>query len=208
MEGRPLDDTNSDSATAIESDSDSALVERARRGDIAAYEEIVRRYQKLAFRIAYTIVGSAADAEDAAQEGFVRAYHALHRFHQGAPLRPWLVTIVANAARGRRTAAGRHPTLTLSAAEFLPDDSTRSPETAALVSERRKELLAAVDALRDDDRQVIAYRYFFDLSEAETAELLGCARGTVKSRLSRALDRLRQGFGGDGQTAAAGGRHG
>jgi RNA polymerase sigma-70 factor (ECF subfamily) len=180
VEGRPLDET------------ESALVERARAGDVAAYEELVRRYQDLAFRVAYVITGSAAEAEDAAQEGFVRAYRAFHRFQRGAPVRPWLMTIVANAARGRRGVAARHPTLALSAAADLPAaDAAQSPEAAALAAERQGELLAAVNALSGDDQRVIACRYFLDLSEAETAEALGIARGTVKSRLSRALGRLR-----------------
>jgi RNA polymerase sigma factor (sigma-70 family) len=181
VEGRPLDET------------ESALVERARRGDIRAYEEIVRRYQDVAFRVAYTILGSAEEAEDATQEGFVRAFNALDRFRGGEPLRPWLVTIVANAARTRRTAVARRPTFTLDMTTAYPtDDAAQSPEAVALVAEQRRELLDAVNSLRQDDQQVIAYRYFLDLSEAETAALLNCARGTVKSRLSRALDRLRQ----------------
>jgi RNA polymerase sigma factor (sigma-70 family) len=180
VEGHPLDDM------------ESGLVERARRGDIRAYEELVRRYQDVAFRLAYTILGSAEEAEDAAQEGFVRAYHALGRFRRGAPVRPWLLTIVANAARTRRATSARRPTLTLQAVATAADDSARSPESVALVAEQRLELLNAVNALRDDDQRVIAYRYFLDLSEAEMAQLLGCARGTVKSRLSRALTRLRQ----------------
>jgi RNA polymerase sigma factor (sigma-70 family) len=180
VEGHPLDDM------------ESGLVERARRGDIRAYEELVRRYQDVAFRLAYTILGSAEEAEDAAQEGFVRAYHALGRFRPGAPVRPWLLTIVANAARTRRATSARRPTLTLQAVATVADDSARSPEAVALVAEQRLELLGAVNALRDDDQRVIAYRYFLDLSEAEMAQLLGCARGTVKSRLSRALTRLRQ----------------
>jgi RNA polymerase sigma factor (sigma-70 family) len=180
VEGHPLDDM------------ESGLVERARRGDIRAYEELVRRYQDVAFRLAYTIRGSAEEAEDAAQEGFVRAYHALGRFRRGAPVRPWLLTIVANAARTRRATSARRPTLTLQAVATAADDSARSPESVALVAEQRLELLNAVNALRDDDQRVIAYRYFLDLSEAEMAQLLGCARGTVKSRLSRALTRLRQ----------------
>lgn len=181
MEGRPLDDT------------ESGLVERVRRGDIRAYEELVRRYQDVAFRLAYTILGSTDEAEDATQEGFVRAYQALDRFRPGAPVRPWLLTIVANVARTRRATAARRPTLTLqAAATHSSDDSARSPEAVALNAEQRRELLGAVNALRDDDQRVIAYRYFLDLSEAEMAELLGCARGTVKSRLSRALGRLRK----------------
>jgi RNA polymerase sigma-70 factor (ECF subfamily) len=176
-------------------DSESELVARARGGDIHAYEELVRRYQDVAFRVAYSILRSAEDAEDAAQEGFVRAYRALAsgRFREGALVRPWLLTIVANAARTRRAVTARRPTLTLSAVATHPaDDSARSPEAVALIAEQRRELLDAVNALRDDDQRVIAYRYFLDLSEAETADLLGCARGTVKSRLSRALGRLRQ----------------
>jgi RNA polymerase sigma factor (sigma-70 family) len=180
VEGRPLDDT------------ESGLVERARRGDVRAYEELVRRYQDVAFRLAYTILGAAEEAEDAIQEGFVRAYHALGRFRRGAPVRPWLLTIVANAARTRRATSARRPTLTLQAVATAADDSARSPESVALVAEQRLELLNAVNALRDDDQRVIAYRYFLDLSEAEIAQLLGCACGTVKSRLSRALTRLRQ----------------
>jgi RNA polymerase sigma-70 factor (ECF subfamily) len=74
----------------------------------------------------------------------------------------------------------------------------------ALSEEQRRELLAAVNTLRDDDRQVIACRYFLDLSEAETADALGCARGTVKSRLSRALGRLRVQLAASGDLAARG----
>lgn len=198
MEGRPLHDTESE------------LVERARGGDTHAYEALVRRFQDVAFRVAYTLLGSAEEAEDAAQEGFVRAYHALAhgRFREGAPFRPWLLTIVANAARTRRTAAARRPTLTLIAAAAHPsDDPARSPEAVALLAEQRRELLDAVNALRDDDQRVIVYRYFLDLSEAETADLLGCARGTVKSRLSRALGRLRQQLAYRLPAAGEGGRN-
>ena len=171
---------------------DGELIERAKGGDHDAYGDLVRRYQDLAFRTAYVVVGAAAEAEDAAQEGFLKAHRALDRFRPGAPFRPWLLRIVANEARNRRAAAGRHPTLALSAAADRPSaDTALSPEAAALADERRRELLTALETLREDDRTVIACRYFLDLSEAEMAEVLGCARGTVKSRLSRALDRLR-----------------
>lgn len=172
------------------------LLERAKRGDADAYGELVTRYQALAARTAYVITGSAADAEDAAQDGFVKAYYALDRFRSGAPFRPWLLRIVANEALNRRKAAGRRPTVALSEAESRPSgDAALSPEEAALAGERRTVLLAALNQLPDDDRLVIAYRYFFELSEAEMAEALGVARGTVKSRLSRALGRLREVMG-------------
>ena len=152
----------------------------------------MRRYQDLAFRVAYLIVGSTQDAEDVVQEAFFRAYNALGRFRVDAALRPWLLTIVANAARTRRTAAGRHPSLELSAVANQSADGAMSPERVAVATAEHRELLRAVNALREDDRQVIAYRYFLDLSEAEMAAALGCPRGTVKSRLSRALHRLRR----------------
>jgi RNA polymerase sigma factor (sigma-70 family) len=177
VEGRPLDDQE--------------LVELARGGDARAYETLVRRYQDLAYRTAYVIAG-AADAEDAAQEGFVKAWYALSRFRAGAAFRPWLLAIVANEARNRRRAGRRQDDLALRVAENRPSgDAAPSPEAAAVATEQRRLLLAAVGRLGEADRQVIACRYFLDLSEAEIASALGCRPGTVKSRLSRALDRLR-----------------
>ena len=173
--------------------SDAELVARAKRGETSAYEEIVRRHGTIAFRMAWTITGSAADAEEAAQDAFVKAHRALGRFREGAPLRPWLLTIVANEARNRVRSAGRREALTLRVAEERrPDGAVPSPEAALLGSEQREELLAALGQLSESDRQVIACRYFLELSEEETAAALDCARGTVKSRLSRALGRLRE----------------
>jgi RNA polymerase sigma-70 factor (ECF subfamily) len=177
VEGRPLEDTE--------------LIERARAGEVMAYEELVRRHQDVAVRTAH-VIAPDGDAEDAAQEAFVKAYAALGRFRAGAPFRPWLLRIVANEARNRRRSAGRRTGLALRAAEDRrPGDAAPSPESAVLADETRALLLGAVNGLRPEDREVIGARYFLDLSEAETAETLGIARGTVKSRLSRALGRLR-----------------
>jgi RNA polymerase sigma factor (sigma-70 family) len=171
---------------------ESELVEQARRGDARAYEEIVHAYQGIAFRTAYLITGSAADAEDAAQDGFVKAYYALGRFRRGAPLRPWLLQIVANEARNRRRSIGRREGLALRVATEEPSGGAApSPEAALLDAEQRDALLARVNELPDDQRLCIALRYFLDLSEDETATVLGIPEGTVKSRTSRALDRLR-----------------
>jgi RNA polymerase sigma factor (sigma-70 family) len=190
VEGRPLEQIEDAAARADE----DALVERARRGDAVAYAGLVERYQQVAFRIAYVVLSSAAEAEDAAQEAFIKAYYALPRFRIGAAFRPWLLQIVANQAKNQRRAGGRRGDLLLRAtAEERPSgDAAPSPEVDALLEERRQALLTAVNGLRDEDRLVVAYRYFFELSEGEMAGALGCARGTVKSRLSRALGRLRQ----------------
>ena len=171
---------------------DGELVSRAKRGEAAAYEDLVRRHARIAFRTAYLITGSAADAEEAAQDGFVKAHGALGRFRPGAPFRPWLLQIVANEARNRRRSAGRRAALALRAvAEGPSEGAAPLPERALLAAEERAALFDAVEALEERDRLVIVCRYLLDLSEAETAAALGCRRGTVKSRLSRALERLR-----------------
>ncbi len=168
---------------------DAELVERARDGDVAAYEELVRRYQHLAVRAAYVIVGRA-EAEDATQEAFVKAYRALPRFRPGAPFRPWLLRIVTNEARNRVRSFRRREALALRAAA-VSGDAAPSPEAVAQEVEARRELLSSVERLPHMDREVIAYRYLLGLSESETAEALEVPAGTVKSRLSRAMTRLR-----------------
>ena len=178
MEGRPADD--------------GELFARAQRGNTAAYAEIVHRYQLVAFRTAYVITGSAADADDAAQEGFVKAYRALATFRPGAEPRPWLLQIVANEARNRVRSTGRRRQVELRLAEgFRPGGAAPSPEAATVAAEERRRLLSLVNELSDEDRLVISSRYFLELSGEETAAALGIPEGTVKSRLSRALARLR-----------------
>ncbi len=157
-----------------------------------AYGEIVTRYQALAQRTAYVILRDADAAQDAAQEAFVKAFRAFGRFREGAPVRPWLLRIVANEAINRAKAASRHREVDLTVAESEMGDPTASPEAQALATERREILVRALNEMKEDDRIVIAYRYFFELTEAEMADALGIARGTVKSRLSRAMARLRE----------------
>ena len=197
MEGRPLDDAQ--------------LVERARHGDIQAYEILVQRHSSIAHRTAALFAGPA-EADDATQEAFVKAHRALDRFRPGAEFRPWLLRIVANEAKNRRRSAVRRSGLALRVAGRRPSgDAAPSPEEAALVDERRQALLDAVVRLPEKDRAVVTCRYLLDLSEAETAEVLGWPKGSVKSRLSRALDRLRldlgpRGVGGTPGPEAVSGR--
>ncbi len=171
---------------------ESDLVERARKGDARAYERLVAMHRQIAFRTAYLITGSAAEAEDAAQEGFVKAWRSLWRFRRGAELRPWLLKIVANEARNRVRSSGRRTSLALRVAHESSGDAAPSPEASLLEAERRETLLAAVNALPEPARLVIACRYFLELSEQETAAVLGVRHGTVKSRTARALARLRE----------------
>ncbi|MGH2697710.1 MAG: RNA polymerase sigma factor [Actinomycetota bacterium] len=180
MEGRPL--------------GDEELVDLAKRGDAGAYVRLVERYQRLAQRVAFVITHSTAEAEDAAQEAFVKAYYALGRFRGGAPFKPWLLRIVTNEALNRVRSASRRAQLTARLEHLDPPsgDAAPSPEAAVTEAEDHRRLLDAVNGLAEKDRLAISCRYFLDLSEKETAEVLGWPRGTVKSRLARALGRLRR----------------
>jgi RNA polymerase sigma-70 factor (ECF subfamily) len=185
---------------AVATNSDDVLIERSTQGDHQAYAELVRRYTAIAHRTAVLIAGPA-DAEDAVQEALVRAFYALNRFRPGSPFKPWLLAIVANAARNKARSSGRQPRLRdrLSRDRALgPLRIVGSAESAALGADDRHRLVQAVDALPPPARLVVTCRYLLELSEAETAQVLGWPTGTVKSRLSRALDGLRVALGDRG----------
>jgi RNA polymerase sigma-70 factor (ECF subfamily) len=169
---------------------DAELIERARTGDIAAYDDLMRRYQSLAYRTAGMIAG-ASDAEDVVQEAFVKVFHHLADFRPGAAFRPWLLTIVANEARNRRRAGNRYLAAVRRAAGQRQLEPFAADERVSGL-ERRHKLLHAIRALPERDRLVVHCRYLLELSEAETAATLGIRAGTVKSRLARAIGRLRE----------------
>ena len=170
---------------------DDELCARARDGDVSAFEELVTRNQTFAFRVAWLVVRNRGDAEDAVQEAFVKAYYAMPRFRPGAPFRPWMMRIVANEARNRGRSSRRRDGLALRLGSTDTAQRAPSPEAAVLDRADAEALVAALDRLPERDRLVVAYRYLFEMSEAETAEALDVRPGTVKSRLSRALVRLR-----------------
>jgi RNA polymerase sigma factor (sigma-70 family) len=170
---------------------EAALVERARGGDTSAYATLLRTHEAVAFRTAVLITGSAADAEDCAQEAFVKAYRALARFRNGAPFRPWLLRIVANEARNRRRGEGRLAQLAERAAANELDWEAASAEAEALAGAERRHLYQSIDALPAEARIAVICRFFLGLSTDETAAVLGVRRGAAKMRLARALERLR-----------------
>lgn len=170
---------------------ETALVERARDGDVDAYRLLVRAHQHAAVRLAATVSGSWDDPEAVAQDAFLKAYRALGRFRRGAPFRPWLFAIVVNEARNARRTGQRRRHLAERLASGERPPVVASPELDVLDADERRLLIAAVQRLPRRQREAVACRYFLELSEAETAQVLGIARGTVKSRLSRALRLLR-----------------
>jgi RNA polymerase sigma-70 factor, ECF subfamily len=167
---------------------DEELVIDARQGDVDAFALLVERYRQPALRLAYGIAGD--EAEDAVQDGFVKAFRSLDGFRTDAAFRPWLFTIVANEARNRRRSWSRRNKLALQVREQPQPIGTAADEVAALHDQRRQ-LLDVVARLPDRHREVVSLRYFAGLSESEMAEALSCPIGTVKSRLSRAMNQLR-----------------
>lgn len=169
------------------------MIARVRAGEPEAYAELVRAHTGLALRAAAAL-GAGADAEDVVQQAFFKAYCSLGRFRDGAAFKPWLLSIVANETRNtvrtavrQRTLAGREAAL-VEAEPLIPESA--DPAAAALEVERRTALLTALEGLGEDHRLVVTYRYLLEMDESETAQALGWPRGTVKSRLNRALRKL------------------
>jgi RNA polymerase sigma-70 factor (ECF subfamily) len=165
-------------------------IARARQGDQGAWQALVRTHQGAAFRLAYLLLGNADDAEDVAQEAFIRAFRALDRFDADRPFRPWLLRIVANLAHNRRRSIARY----LAALERLfraePEAREAGHGPDLEQTEEAQLLWRAVGRLKPADQEVIYLRYFLDLPVEETAGVVGVPPGTVKSRLHRALARL------------------
>jgi RNA polymerase sigma factor (sigma-70 family) len=174
------------------SEDETKLVARAKAGDDDAFTRLVRAHEVLALRVAESFAGDASAAEDATQEAFIKAFRALDRFRSGAPFRPWLLAIVANEARSRRRAENRHlaraARLAAEAAGFTP---VPSAEASLVGAESRGSVIAALKNLPRGHRDVVVCRFYLGLSEEETAAALQICAGTAKSRLSRALSRLR-----------------
>jgi RNA polymerase sigma factor (sigma-70 family) len=176
--------------TSLTPADEADLVRRAQAGDRNAFGSIVAAYQAPALRLATIVSGDSTEAYDIVQEAFVRAYLALPGIRASDSLRAWLLRIVANQAknvrrgRGRRDARWQRQTM-------LRMAETASTDDLALGAVEAERLLHAIGGLSPADRNVLACRYFAELSERETADVLGVASGTVKSRTARALSRLR-----------------
>lgn len=170
---------------------DTEAIEAARKGDQEAFCALVARYQDVAFRTAYLIVRDSAQAEDVAQEAFVRAYQNLRSFRESEPFRPWVLRIVTNLALNEVRSRTRRRGL-LERVARLRQEPLPAPEREVELDEDRELLWRAINELREEDRVVLYLRYFLELPEREIALAIGHPPGTVKSRLSRASGRLRE----------------
>jgi len=175
------------------SEEETALLRRAQGGDPAAFSELVRRYQRAVYRVAYALTRNASDADDLAQETFVRAYQAIGRFRVGEPLFPWLARIATNQAislfrrRKRRPETAIEPLLEAGQQWGVEDDPSRAVEQ----DERSRHLEAAFARLSPEHQAVLALRVIEEQSYEEIAATLRVPVGTVMSRLSRARAELK-----------------
>ena len=148
----------------------------------------MRAHQEPVFRLAYLLLGDPDEAEDIAQETFLRAYKSLRRFDTERPLRPWLLRIASNLSHNRHRSIGRYlATLT----RFAQRDQEKISPTTIQPDDNSQLLWQAVKKLTMPFQEVIYLRYFLDMPENEMADTLGVPTGTVKSRLHRALSKLR-----------------
>ena len=177
---------------------EATAVARARDGDLDAYEILVARFTAPAHRAA-VLLGAGAEADDVVQESLVKAYRQLSRYRGDAGFKAWLLAIVANETRNLHRSRRRREGLALRAP--VPDAVAPDPAETAMAHERRQRLVEQLRRLDPRDREVLVCRYLLDLSEAETAVTLGLPKGTVKSRTSRALARLREHLGEEGTDA-------
>ena len=169
-----------------------AVTLEAQQGDPEAFATLVERYEEVAFRVAYLIVRDETEAQDVAQDAFVRAYRSLDRFDAQQPFRPWLLRIVTNLAFNNRRGMRRRDAMgERYEREARLQRPTVSPEAAVEATAEAERVWQAVADLSEQDQTLLYLRYFLDASEEETAAAIGRPVGTVKSRLHRVLRRLR-----------------
>lgn len=176
---------------------DEVLVDRSKKGDLDAFEELVRRYEGKVYGMAYRFMGNHADAGDLAQEGFIRLYQALPGFRGDSSFSTWMYRIVANACRDELRRRQRQRNVSLdelveSAAGNMPVHSTEeSPEDAAERNELQEYVQQCLSSLSEEHRLILIMREMQGLSYEEIAAALECSLGTVKSRLNRARHALK-----------------
>lgn len=173
---------------------EQAAILGAQRGDRAAFSQLVKNYQQMAYATAYGFVGNREDALELAQDAFVKAYRAMDRFDTSMPFYPWLYRIVKNTClnhikKRRRRGETSFEGLREAGRQFASPKG--APDHSAGLGEIRSAVGRALDELQDDHREIIVLRHIHGLSYAQIADCLGVPKGTVMSRLHAARRRIR-----------------
>ncbi|MFP3974874.1 MAG: RNA polymerase sigma factor [Dehalococcoidia bacterium] len=169
-------------------ESEAALVGRCQDGDTEAFRTLVEKYSRVLFGTAYLMTRDRGLAEDAVQGALVRIWEKLPSFRAHGSLKAWLVRIVVNEVNQQRRKK-QPPVVSLEHAPEVPNDPPEIEE-ALFHDEERQRLRQALETLTAEQREVVVLRYFSELTVPEVAAVMGKREGTIKSRLSRALDQL------------------
>ena len=176
---------------------DEQLVERVQRGDKAAFNLLVRKYQHKVVNLVARYVNNPGDVPDVAQEAFIKAYRALPTFRGESAFYTWLYRIAVNTAKNYLTSQGRRPPssdVEADEAEYYGGgealQEVATPENLALTDEIKRTVFAAIEALPEDLRTAITLREMEGLSYEEIAEIMDCPVGTVRSRIFRAREAI------------------
>jgi RNA polymerase sigma-70 factor, ECF subfamily len=172
-------------------DPDAALVRECQAGDAKAFSGLVSRHRDGVYSFVRHVIGHEADAEDLAQEAFIRAYSALGRFRKGAPFQPWLYTIAANLCRTHLRRSRRRP---LSLEEGAADVEAPASDPADTVERREEQrrVLAAIRSLPVEQRMIVVLRHLHGYSYQEISAVVGLPVSTVEHRLRAARKLLRE----------------
>jgi RNA polymerase sigma-70 factor (ECF subfamily) len=176
---------------------DARLVRRAQRGSGEALEALIRRHWPAAHRAAYLVIGDATAAEDVAQEALVAAIRSLDRFDLRRPFGPWLRRIAVNRAIDHARARAVRGEISSGTAEEAERRGGNQPVPDSPGDPRSERLASALAALSPEHRAIVAMRFLMEMGPGEIAAGLGLPRGTVNSRLRRALDQLAEEIGRD-----------
>jgi RNA polymerase sigma-70 factor (ECF subfamily) len=192
------------SLTPVEGPADTELITRILAGDMRAFEALMRLYNRTLYRTARAILRDDAEAQDAVQDAYLRAYGALGSFRGDAKLSTWLVRITVNEAlmrRRRRTLPGALAAPAHANSETLADEAA-DPEADAERSQMRRLLQSRIDALPDGYRTVFVLRGVQEMSVEEVAQALDIPEATVRTRFFRARGLLRTAMASDIDTTA------
>jgi RNA polymerase sigma-70 factor (ECF subfamily) len=173
---------------------DIELIRDSQNGDLDSFNELVRRYQKMAYNLAFRMLGDSQAAEDATQEAFFSAWKNIRRF-RGGSFKAWVLQITANACRDQMRRVKRRPVVALETLPYDPPSvSAESPEDYAIRRELGEHVQRGLTTLSHEQRMAVILCDIQGLSYGEVAEVMECSLGTVKSRLSRGRTQLRDYF--------------
>lgn len=176
------------------------LITRSQNGDIDAFEELVAKYERKVYAVAYRFMGNQEDASDLTQEAFLKAYQSLKSFRQEASFSTWICRIVSNVCRDQLRKTKKNGHSSLDEDVWLEDGSVKkqlrderpTPDEFYERKELKEYLQGLINNLNPDYKMVVVLRDIQGYSYEEIAEILDCSLGTVKSRLNRARKALRE----------------